>query len=142
MFWIRGYPGLRRGSVDPRHGRRTRRRLADIRHMGRGEQGYEGRSFRGRTQITLQHTPDQYSDFRIFNIVANGYAWNLTPRRARERSSRQTKAIRPVRLPFELRDVRLPGMRRPDVGPQNRVAYYYRDFHSPGGLEVSRLTTI
>ena len=93
----------------------------------------------GETQITLQYAPDSYTGFRIFNIVANGYAWNLDSSTGKG-AIVNAKADKgnPASCGFHLSYGKFDYMACGDLtsGPQNRVAYYYRDFIPQGGLEV------
>ena len=93
----------------------------------------------GEEQITLLKDKDKYPDFRIFNIIANGYAWNL------DSATGQGTLVNanagkgnPACCGFHLSYGKFDYIACGDLtsGPQNRMAYYYRDFISKGGLEV------
>jgi beta-lactamase superfamily II metal-dependent hydrolase len=91
----------------------------------------------GEEQITL--LKKQYDKFRIFNIVANGYVWNL------DASTGQGKIVNteagkgnPASCGFYLRYGKFDYIACGDLvsTPQNYLAYYYRDFIVRGGLDV------
>lgn len=93
----------------------------------------------GEEQITLLKDKDKYPDFRIFNIIANGYAWNLDSATGQGTlvNANASKG-NPACCGFHLSYGKFDYIACGDLtsGPQNRMAYYYRDFISKGGLEV------
>ena len=91
----------------------------------------------GEEQITLLKDKDKYPDFRIFNIIANGYAWNLDSATGQGTlvNANASKG-NPACCGFHLSYGKFDYIACGDLtsGPQNRMAYYYRDFISKGGL--------
>ena len=93
----------------------------------------------GEEQITLQYARDNYPDFRIFNIVANGYAWILDSSTGKGTVvNTSADPGNPASCGFHLSYGKFDYLACGDLtsAPQNRVAYYYRDFIPRGGLEV------
>lgn len=93
----------------------------------------------GEEQITLLKDKGKYPDFRIFNIIANGYAWNLDSATG-QGTLVDAKAGKgnPACCGFHISYGKFDYIACGDLTgpPQNRMAYYYRDFIPKGGLEV------
>ncbi len=96
----------------------------------------------GQEQITLVHNKDTYSNFKVFNFIANAQAWykntsgvgyleTIIP------SETQNFSGNPASAGFHIRYGNFDYMTAGDLetAPQNRLAYYYRDY-LPGGLDV------
>lgn len=93
----------------------------------------------GEEQITLLNNKSQYPTFRIFNICANGYVWNLDSG-TNQGTIVNTHAAKgnPASCGFHLRYGQFDYMSCGDAssGTQNRVADYYRDFIPQGSLDL------
>ena len=92
----------------------------------------------GEEQITLLNDPNKkYSTFRIFNIVANGYAWDLSSGQGAVVNGNAAKG-NPASCGFHLSYGKFDYIACGDLtsGPQNRMAYYYRDFMIKGSLDA------
>lgn len=93
----------------------------------------------GEEQIVLVNDREQYADFRIFNICANGYVWKLDAATG-QGVVNNTKAAKgnPASCGFHLTYGKFDYITCGDLtsSPQNSVAYYYRDFMTPGSLDV------
>ncbi|MDR1720566.1 MAG: hypothetical protein LBR67_10700 [Dysgonamonadaceae bacterium] len=93
----------------------------------------------GEEQITLLKKPSEYSDFRIFNIVANGYVWNLNSSTGQgEIVNTGAAKGNAASCGFHLRFGKFDYIACGDLvsTAQNRMAYYYRDFIGAGKLDV------
>lgn len=106
------------------------------------ERGMKADRFKaGEEQITLLKDKSKYPDFRIFNIVANCYAWNLDSQTGsgtlvdkRGGTMQGNRASCGFHLTYGKFDYITCGdLTGP---PQNLMAYYYRDFVSKDGLDV------
>ncbi len=93
----------------------------------------------GEEQITLQGDKSAYPDFRIFNFIANGYAWNIDSATGQgavvnANAAKGNPASCGIHLSYGKFDYVACG----DLtgGPQNRMAYYCRDFIPRGGVDV------
>ena len=93
----------------------------------------------GEEQIVLVNDREKYAGFRIFNICANGYVWKLDPATG-QGTVENTKAAKgnPASCGFHLSYGKFDYIACGDLTstPQNNVALYYRDFMTPGGLDV------
>lgn len=93
----------------------------------------------GEEQIVLLKDKDKYADFRIFNFIANGFVWNLDSATG-QGTVVDAKAAKgnPASCGFHLSYGKFDYVACGDLtsGPQNRMAYYCRDFIAPGGLDV------
>ncbi len=100
-----------------------------------------GRFTAGKEQITLVHNKAAYSDFKIFNFIANAQAWykkyGIGFLEAIEPSGTQNFFGNPASAGFHISYGNFDYMTAGDLegAPQNRLAYYYRDYLS-GGLDV------
>lgn len=102
--------------------------------------GMQADRFRpGEEQITLLHNREAYADFRIFNIVANGRAYNLDSATGKGTivDANASKG-NPASCGFHLSYGKFDYISCGDLtsAPQNRVAYYCRDFIPAKGLDV------
>ena len=95
----------------------------------------------GEEQITLQYNKSKYSNFRIFNICANGRIWQKN-----DDGSSYVKKItldpangnNPSSCGFHLSYGNFDYIACGDLtsGPQNQVAYYVRDFIGEGHFDA------
>lgn len=93
----------------------------------------------GEEQIVLLTDKSKYADFRIFNFIANGYVWNLDSATGQGAVVNANAAKgNPASCGFHLSYGKFDYVACGDLtsGPQNRMAYYCRDFIAPGGLDV------
>ena len=93
----------------------------------------------GEEQIVLVNDRAKYADFRIFNICANGYVWNLDSSTGQGAVVNSNAAKgNPASCGFHLRYGKFDYITCGDLtsGAQNRMAYYCRDFMTPGSLDV------
>lgn len=86
----------------------------------------------GEEQITLLKDKDKYPDFRIFNIIANGYAWNLDSATGQgtlvnANAGKGNPGL--LRVPPQLREVRLHRLRRPHLGTAEPDGLLLPRFH-------------
>ncbi len=95
----------------------------------------------GEEQITLLNNREAYPDFRIFNFIANTYAWtkgdNGEGRVERIGADRNDLQGNPSSAGFHLSYGNFDFITAGDLElkPQNSLAYYYRDFVE-SGLDV------
>ncbi|MDE6305553.1 MAG: hypothetical protein K2L90_03080, partial [Muribaculaceae bacterium] len=105
-----------------------------------GTKGVEADRFRaGEEQITLLYDKEKYPEFRIFNVVANGFAWNLNASTGKGRLvDAKAGSANAASCGFHLTYGKFDYIACGDLtsAPQNRMAFYYRDFIPKGGLEV------
>ena len=87
----------------------------------------------GEEQITLRYDREKYSNFRIFNICANGYAWSKNGLTG-SKSASGNQASCGFHLTYGKFDYIACG----DITgtPQDLVANYFRDFIGKGNLEA------
>ena len=104
-----------------------------------GTKGVEADRFRaGEEQITLLYDKERYPEFRIFNICANGYVWNLDAAGKGHLVNGKATTPNAASCGFHLTYGKFDYIACGDLtsSPQNRMAYYYRDFIPKGGLEA------
>ncbi len=100
-----------------------------------------GRFEAGKEQITLANDKAKYSNFKIFNFIANGKAWYKKDGAARlideTGGDRETYKGNASSAGFHIKYGKFDYMAAGDLEkkPQNALAYYYRDFVL-GGLDV------
>ena len=87
----------------------------------------------GKEQIVLVYDKDKYSDFRIFNICANGFVWSKSGI-----SGEKSAKGNPASCGFHLSYGKFDYIACGDLtsAPQNRVAFYFRDFLGSGKLDA------
>lgn len=101
-----------------------------------------GRFETGKEQIVLVNNREKYAGFRIFNICANGYVWNLDSATGNGTAVNSNAAKgNPASCGFHLTYGKFDYITCGDLtsGSQNRMAYYYRDFMAPGSLDVFKV---
>ena len=83
----------------------------------------------GEEQITLQYNKSKYSNFRIFNICANGFVWNKKNGAGYLAGSRANEG-NPASCGFHISYGDFDYVACGDLTstPQNLAAYYVRDF--------------
>ena len=93
----------------------------------------------GKEQITMVNKPKKHADFSIFNICANGRVWGKTKSgQARVIGEELTSLGNSASCGFHIRYGNFDYIACGDLvsKPQNRVAYYFRDFIGVGNLEA------
>ena len=95
----------------------------------------------GEEQITLQYNKSKYSNFRIFNICANGRVWqknNDGSSYVKKITLDPTKGNNPSSCGFHLSYGNFDYIACGDLtsAPQNCVAYYVRDFIGDGHFDA------
>jgi hypothetical protein len=87
----------------------------------------------GTEQFTLQYDKETYPNFKIFNIVGNGYAW-VSGSVVNTNATAGNSSSLGIHLSYGNFDFIACG----DLtgAPQNRMATYYRDYIGKGKLEV------
>ncbi len=100
-----------------------------------------GRFEAGKEQITLVHNKAGYPDFKVFNFIANTYAWYKD--KGKEQlvhtgAGRTDLEGNPSSAGFHIKYGKFDYMGAGDLekAPQNGLAYYYRDYVLNGGLDV------
>ena len=103
-------------------------------NWGVKEQKFTGARFEvGKEQIVMLYDRNKYDNFRIFNICANGFVWSKNGI-AGEKSS----VGNPASCGFHITYGKFDYIACGDLtsNPQNRVAYYVRDFVGAGHLDA------
>jgi hypothetical protein len=92
----------------------------------------------GEEQIVLQNNRTAYPNFRIFNIVGNGYAWNKSILGYGALVNANASEGNPASLGIHLNYGNFDFVTCGDLtsAPQNRMAFYYRDYIGKGKLDV------
>ena len=91
----------------------------------------------GKEQITMLYNKQRYSNFKLFNVCVNGYAYYLVDGAPRVKGSK-CNGGNPPSCGFHIRYGEFDYMSCGDLAsaPQNRMAYYFRDFIGSGHLEA------
>ncbi len=91
----------------------------------------------GQEQIKLLYKRDSYPNFRIFNIIANGYGYYLVDGVLKTKGSKSNSG-NPASCGFHLSYGEFDYISCGDLtsAPQNRMAYYYRDCMGSEGLDA------
>lgn len=136
----RGYPYYKNdASITPPEGAFVDDWIAFVK-WGVDNKRIEADRFRaGEEQITLVQDKARYPDLRILNIVANGDAWNLDTATGKGHVVKGSAAsANAASCGFHLTYGKFDYIACGDLvsAPQNRMAYYYRDFIPKGGLEA------
>ena len=93
----------------------------------------------GKEQIVMVNKPKKHKGFSIFNICANGQVWGLDKSgNTRLLGKALTTVGNSASCGFHLRYGNFDYIACGDLvgGPQNRVAFYFRDFIGKGKLEA------
>ena len=91
----------------------------------------------GQEQIKLLYQRDSYPNFRIFNIIANGYGYYLVDGVLKTKGSKSNSG-NAASCGFHLSYGEFDYISCGDLtsAPQNRMAYYYRDCMGSEGLDA------
>ncbi len=109
--------------------------------------GVENRKFSaarftpGKEQIQLLNNPNQYPDFSIFNICANGFAWGKNALgEGALIGGKPERGGNPASCGFHLKYGKFDYIACGDVSwtSQDMTAFYFRDYVGTGTLDVSK----
>ena len=91
----------------------------------------------GKEQITMLYNKQRYSNFKLFNICVNGYAYYLVDGTPKVKGAKSDGG-NPASCGFHIRYGEFDYIACGDLAsaPQNRMAYYFRDFIGSGHLDA------
>ena len=110
--------------------------------------GVENKKFKaekfevGTEQLNMLHNAKKHKNFSIFNICANGQVWGKDKNgNVRALGKPLTAVSNSASCGFHIRYGSFDYLACGDLvsGPQNRVAYYFRDFIGAGNLDAFKV---
>lgn len=134
----RSYPNYKEDATTPAMDGGTSSDWAKFVTWGVKEGKFTGARFTpGKEQIVLLNNKEGYSNFRIFNVVANGYVYYKNNGVGSVQGTR-SESGNPACCGFHLSYGKFDYMACGDLtsSPQNLAAYYYRDFIGEGHLDA------
>lgn len=133
----RAYPDYKEDAQTPAMEGQLSADWAKFVKWGVGAGRFSGARFKvGEEQIVMLNDKKSY-DFKIFNICANGYVWNMKDSKGYLAGSKSAVG-NPASCGFHLRYGKFDYITCGDLtsAPQNLVANYYRDFIGAGKLDM------
>ena len=130
----RSYPDYKEDATTPAMDGQLSADWAKLVTWGVKEQKFTGARFEvGKEQIVMLYDRPSYSDFKIFNICANGFVWSKNGI-----SGEKSEKGNPASCGFHITYGKFDYIACGDLtsNPQNRVGYYIRDFISGGHLDA------
>ena len=130
----RAYPDYKEDATTPALDGQLAEDWGKFVNWGVKEQKFTGARFEvGKEQIVMLYDRPTYSDFKIFNICANGYVWSKNGI-----SGEKSEKGNPASCGFHVTYGKFDYIACGDLtsNPQNRVGYYIRDFIGNGHLDA------
>ena len=130
----RSYPDYKEDATTPAMDGQLSADWAKFVNWGVKEGKFTGARFEvGKEQIVMLHNRPAYSDFKIFNICANGFVWSTNGI-----SGEKSGVGNPASCGFHITYGKFDYIACGDLtsNPQNRVGYYIRDFIGKGKLDA------
>ena len=130
----RAYPDYKEDATTPAMDGQLAADWAKFVTWGVQEQKFKGARFEvGKEQIVMLYDRKAYSNFRIFNICANGFVWSKNGI-----SGEKSESGNPASCGFHVTYGKFDYLACGDLTstPQNRVGYYVRDFVGNGHLDA------
>ena len=130
----RSYPDYKEDATTPAMDGQLAEDWGKFVNWGVKEQKFTGARFEvGKEQIVMLYDRPTYSDFKIFNICANGYVWSKNGI-----SGEKSEKGNPASCGFHVTYGKFDYIACGDLtsNPQNRVGYYIRDFIGNGHLDA------
>ena len=130
----RSYPDYKEDATTPAMDGQLSADWAKFVTWGVKEQKFTGARFEvGKEQIVMLYDRPSYSNFKIFNICANGFVWSKNGI-----SGEKSGVGNPASCGFHITYGKFDYIACGDLtsNPQNRVGYYVRDFIGDGHLDA------
>ena len=130
----RSYPDYKEDATTPAMDGQLSADWAKFVTWGVKEQKFTGARFEvGKEQIVMLYDRPSYSNFKIFNICANGFVWSKNGI-----SGEKSGVGNPASCGFHITYGKFDYIACGDLtsNPQNRVGYYVRDFIGEGHLDA------
>lgn len=130
----RSYPDYKEDATTPAMDGQLSADWAKFVNWGVKEQKFTGARFEvGKEQIVMLYDRPTYSNFKIFNICANGFVWSKNGI-----SGEKSEKGNPASCGFHISYGKFDYIACGDLtsNPQNRVGYYVRDFIGSGHLDA------
>lgn len=135
----RSYPEYKEDATTPAMEGGTSADWAKFVTWGVKEGKFTGARFTpGKEQIVLLNKREEYENFSILNICANGYVWNKNSQGYGTLAGAKSGVGNPASCGFHLSYGLFDYIACGDLtsSPQNLVAYYFRDFIGEGHLDA------